>query len=868
MKKLPQPPKLATWLLHLFLREDFRADVTSDLLEQYDDQLARRSQWKANLNYWYQVAGYCRPFAYKAFKQNNINPLIMYQSHVKTTLRGMMKNKLHSVINIAGLSIGIAVSLTIGLWILDELTYDQHFSRYDRIGQVKQTLINNGETQMWTNLPFPLAEEIRQQYNADFEEVAMTSAPSEWLITNPHYKLFKNGLFAEPSFLKVFDVTMMEGDHQALKDISSVIVSKTFATTFFGDHTALGQMINIGGMDVKITGVYEDFPQNTFLSDIQFIGVWEKANLLFNWKGMPDPWRPNMFFIYTLLHPGADFEQASERIRDAKLKNVNELLAKKKPALFIHPMNRWHLHSEFKNGKEAGGRIQYVWLFGIVGVFVLLMACINFMNLSTARSEKRSKEIGIRKAIGSLRSQLLGQFFFESVMTALFAALIALLIVYLSLPAFNTIAVKNVALPLTHPLFWLSYFSFTLFIGLIAGSYPALYLSSIKAVVAIKGAFKAGAGTSLSRKIMVTIQYTISTVLIIGTLAVYIQIQYAKERPMGYSSNGLVTVGINSNDVYQHWDAIKDEIMKSGGVINMAKADASTTNYSSSSSGFSWSGKDPNFSIDFSNIGISDDYGSTIQWEILKGRDFSRDFPSDTLAVIINEAAADFIGFENPVGEIIQWHDTPLTIVGVVRDIITGSPYEKEKPNIYYMSGRGGGVVIARIDPHAVPSQVLARIEKVLKKWDPEMPFRYEFIDDVYHRKFGNEERIGQLSSIFAVLAIFISSLGIFGLSSFMAEQRTKEIGVRKILGASVFQLWKLMCHDFITLIAIACIIAIPTAYVVLGSWLQGFTYHTSLPWWAFALSALTTLGVMMITISWHTLRATWINPSQSLRSE
>lgn len=869
-QKIQNPPRLATWLLHLFLKEELRAEVSADLLEQYDDKISTTTRFRANLNYWYQVIQYFRPFSIKSLRTPQHNPVMMYKSYATTSLRAMLKNKLHAFINITGLSIGMAVALVIGLWLWDELRFDANFSRYDRIGQIKQTVVNNGEIQMWSNLPWPLAEEVRSNYGSDIEEIAMTTSYNVWSVSQGETKLYEIGVFAEPQFLKIFDLPFIEGGRQPLDNMSSITISRSLADKLFNGQDAVGKTFTIDGrMEVTITGVFEDFPTNSTFAEIQFIGAWDMIFNKNDWKNMPDPWRPNMFFVYTLLHEGASaktFDQVSAKIRDVKLRNVNETLAKKKPALFIHPMSRWHLHEQFKEGVETGGRIQYVWMFGIIGIFVILMACINFMNLSTARSEKRAKEIGVRKAIGSMRRQLITQFFFESVMTALFSALISLLLVQLSLPWFNEIAEKQMALPWTSALFWASIVAFTIFIGVVAGSYPAFYMSAIKTISVIKGVMKADTTAFVSRQVMVTFQFAVSMALIMGTAVVYLQIQHAKNRPMGYTSDGLITMWLPFSDKQEPRDALKHELTNSGAVVAVAEAGSSTTAAYSSSSGFDWRGKDPNLSVDFNTNGVGHDYGKTIGWTIVQGRDFSLDFPSDTIAVIINESMARFIGLKDPVGEVIRWHDQPLTIIGVVQNIIVGNPYEDVRPGLYHLFD-GNGVMIARMNPAMSAANAISTIEKLVKKFDPSSPFTFEFIDDAYGRKFGNEERIGKLSTIFASLAIFISCLGIFGLSSFIAEQKTKEIGVRKILGASVFQLWRLMCRDFLVLVTMACVIAVPVAYVFLSRWLEGFTYRTNVSWWVFVASALTTLMIMLVTISWHTWVAARANPVRSLRA-
>lgn len=864
-----KPPRVATRLLRVFIRHDLVEDVVGDLQEQFDYALKTGSPFRARLDYWYQVIHYLRPFAIRKSASYS-NPYPMYKSYFKTALRGMLKNRIHAFINIAGLSVGMAVVIIIGLWIKDELSFEKQFKNYDRVGQIIQHVTNNGEIDTWRSIPFPLADEIRKNYGSDFSQVVLTTEMNSELLETETVKLNKSGIFAEPGFASLFSLDMVRGTRDATKDPSSILLSESTAKSYFGDTDPIGKVMTIGSnLTVNVGGVYEDIPVNSVFHELNFIGAWD---LLYNqpnswFKNMDDPWRPNAFTLYVQLADKATFIGASTKIKDAKLKKVSEALAKKKPTLFVHPMTDWHLYGKFTNGKQAGGRIQYVWMFGIIGSFVLLMACINFMNLSTARSEKRAREVGIRKAVGSLRGQLIAQFFSESVLTAFLSMILGLLLSQLSLSWFNLMADKQMTLPWSSVQLWLGGLAFIIVIGLIAGSYPALYLSSIKSNNALKGTFKAGRFATLPRKILVIVQFTVSVTLIIGTSIVFMQIRYAADRPIGYETNGLISVPVQSDEVHRHFDAIRSGLIDNGSITSMAEAAAPTTEQWSTSSRFEWDGKDPDLSVDFPTFGVSHDYGKTIGWEIVAGRDFSRDFVSDTTALIINEAAVRFMDFKNPVGEVIRWASQPLTVVGVIKDIVVRSPYEVVKPTIYFLSGREH-ILIIRINPTAPASASIAEIESTIKKYDADEPFSYQFMDEQYARKFNNEERVAQLASVFAVLAIFISCLGTFGLSSFVAEQRTKEIGVRKIMGASMYQLWSLMSRDFLSLVVISCIIAVPVAYVLLSNWLLGYHYHTTMPWWLFAGASGVTLLITLLASSWHTLQAAWVNPVKSLRSE
>jgi len=582
---------------------------------------------------------------------------------------------------------------------------------------------------------------------------------------------------------------------------------------------------------------------------------------------MEDPWRPNAFTLFVQLNDNADLGAVSAKIKDAKLKKVNEQLAKKKPALFLQPMSNWHLRSEFDNGVNVGGAIQYVWMFGIIGVFVLLLACINFMNLSTARSEKRAKEVGIRKTMGSLRKQLIIQFFSESFLTVVFSFALSLLFVQLLLPFFNSVADKQMSILWINPYFWTISLVFIIFTALVAGSYPAFYLSSFRPVKVLKGTFKAGRFAALPRKALVVVQFTVSVILIIGTIIVYKQIQFAKNRPVGYTRQGLVNLPL-THEIHKHFNAIKDELIGSGAITSIAEAGSPTTSTWSSTSGFSWKGKDPNLSIDFSNVGVSYDYGKTIGWRIKEGRDFSRDFGTDTSAVILNEAAINFMDLKNPVGETVTWWGTPLTVVGVIHNMVMNSPYDEPQPTIFNLSTEEQSITIAKINPSSNAKDALAKIETVYKKFEKDQLFDFQFADDEYAKKFISEERISKLASFFAILAVVISCLGLFGLASFVAAQRIKEIGVRKVLGASVFSVWNLLSKDFVKLIIISFLLAAPVAWYTMNSWLQDYTYRISIGWEIFLFAGILAITIALLTVSFQAIKAAIANPVKSLRTE
>ncbi|HEV8513347.1 MAG TPA: FtsX-like permease family protein, partial [Cyclobacteriaceae bacterium] len=619
------------------------------------------------------------------------------------------------------------------------------------------------------------------------------------------------------------------------------------------------------------TGVYEDLPYNSTFRNMGYIVPWELYLITYKWiRKMENPWGSNFTQTFAQIADNADMEKVSAKIVNVKFNKLKDEEDRKyKPEVFLHPMSKWHLYSDFKNGKNIGGRIEFVWLFGIIGVFVLMLACINFMNLSTARSEKRAKEVGIRKSIGSLRAQLISQFFSESLVVALLAFAVSLIFVQLALPMFNEVADKKLKLLWGNPLFWIAGISFSVLTGIIAGSYPALYLSSFQPVKVLKGTFRAGRFASLPRKVLVVLQFTVSVTLIIGTIIVFRQIEFAKNRPIGYDRNGLINVYESaSKEIHNHLEAVRNELKNSGAILEMTESGSPTTQVWNTNGGFTWKGKDPALAVDFPNNSVNHDYGKTVGWTFKDGRDFSREYATDSSAFVINESAVKFLGFKNPVGEVLNWNNKPYTIIGVIKDMIVESPYEPVRASLFHIDKDQGSLFILKLNPAKSTQESIEKIKSVFTKYDPAVPFEYKFVDEEYDRKFQSEVRVGKLASSFAILAIFISCLGIFGLASFVAEQRTKEIGVRKVMGASVVNLWGMLSKDFVVLVIISLLLAMPMAYYFMDGWLQKYDYRTGIAWWIFAASGVGALLITLCTVSYQSIKAALANPVNSLRSE
>ncbi|SDL62028.1 ABC transporter permease [Kriegella aquimaris] len=799
----------------------------------------------------------------------------MFKNYLKIAWRNLWKNKGYTAINIGGLALGMAVTLIIGLWIQDELTHNGYFKNNNRIAQVFQSQTFNQETSTGPAIPRPLEKALRDGYADNFKHLVMSSWNISRYLGYKEKSLSKTGNFMQREAPEMLELNILKGEKDGLRELNSVMLSESVAKALFGDEEPIGKTVEVNNQyDVMVTAVYEDIPFNNSFNDAEFLMPWDKLVATQEWmRNAIDHWGNNSFQMFVQIADNTTIEKVTATIKDVK-KNLNEDTAEFNPQLFLFPMKDWYLRSSFENGKQVGGRIKYVWLFGIIGAFVLLLACINFMNLSTARSEKRAKEVGIRKSIGSQRNQLINQFLSESFLVVLFAFIIAVVIVLLSMNGFNDLSKKEISFPWGSGIFWLISVVFILLTALVAGSYPALYLSSFRPVDVLKGTFKAGKHAGLPRKILVVLQFTVSVAFIIGTIIVMQQINHAKNRPVGYDKEGLVQIPTFSEDFAGKYDLMRSEFLNSGAVIEMSASSSPTTQIWSNRGGFEWEGKPEGFQEDLAWTEVTPEYAKSLNLKIVEGRDFSREFASDSNAILINQTALKYMGLVDPIGKFLKDDDEedpepPLKIIGVVEDMITQSPYEPVKQGVYVFDKHGNSSFYnMRLNPNQSASQNMAIIESVFKEHFPNLPFQYDFVDDKYGEKFAAEERIGTLSGVFTALAILISCLGLFGLTSFVAEQRTKEIGVRKVLGATVFNVWNMLSKDFLKLVVISCFIAIPISYYVMNGWLQDYPYHVILEWWIFALAVIGALAITILTVSFQAIKAANANPVKSLRTE
>lgn len=794
----------------------------------------------------------------------------MFKNYFKTAWRNIIKNKTYSIINVLGLATGMAVAMIIGLWIYDEVSANTNFKNYNTIYQVMMNQTFDGIRGSQQALPYPIGEELQTKF-PDFKAVAMCDWGQKRSLIYGEKKISKFGHFIGEDAASMFSLNILEGSKNPLHDPYSIVLTKETADILFGNQDPIGKTVKLDNQtDLKVTAVVDKEPKNSSFT-FDYLIPFQLQESIYPWVKQyhKTNWGNNSWQVFVQLNNNSKEASVDKKIKDVVIAHFTDenTLKHIKPEVFIHPMSKWRLYSDFENGKNTGGFIKYVRMFGILGLIVLLIACINFMNLSTARSEKRAKEVGVRKAVGSGRKQLINQFLSESLLMSAFAFLLALGMVALALPYFNKLTDKDMSLHLANPIFWLIMILFTLVTGLLAGSYPAFYLSSFNPVRVLKGNLKAGKRSSLPRKILVVIQFACSVILMIGTIIVYQQIQYGKNKPIGFNNKGLISVDW-SDDIAKHFDALQQELISSGAATSICQSNSSPSELQSNNNGWEWKGSQPvEKSVLFSTITTTYDYTKTLGIKLLAGRDFSRDF-ADSNSVILNEAAVKRMRLKNPVGEQLKWNDKPMTVIGVIPDIQMESPYRPISPLTIIFNKDWVGSLDVRLNPNMSASQAIALMKPIFERYNPAYPFEYHFADEEYAKKFDYEELVGNLAAIIAVLAIFISCLGLFGLASFTAEQRVKEIGVRKVLGASVFNLWRLLSKDFVILVLLSCVIAIPVGWYCMNEWLKNYQYAVHINIEVFVTVALAAILITLLTVSFQAIKAAVANPVKSLRTE
>ncbi len=780
----------------------------------------------------------------------------------KIAWRNLLKNKSFSFINISGLAIGMATATLILLWIQHEVSYDNFHEEKDRLYQVWNRYTTDGKTGCWNHTPKPMATAISQDY-PEVEGTARVNFLPPVKIASGDKQFYGRGRIVDSSFLKMFTFPVVKGNMVTpLNDVSSIVLTENLAKSIFGDDDPIGKILKLDNTDnFKVSAVVKAPPTNSQF-EFEFLLPWSYMRM----KGRDDTnWPNNSVATYVLLKKNSSLASIEPKIKTLRKKYDK---ADPKIETFLYPMSRWHLYGSFENGRESGGRIEIVRLFGIIAAFILLIACINFMNLSTARSEKRAKEVGVRKVVGAQKKSLVAQFLGESVLLALIAGVIALIIMQLTLPAFNKLVDKKLFIDFGNPLFWIAGLVFVVITGILAGSYPAAYLSSFKPISVLKGSLKAANALVTLRKVLVIAQFSFAIILIIATIIVRQQIQKAQDRQAGYGQDNLVYHFTEGESGKNH-ELIKNELLASGAAVSVTMTSSPVTEGWSNSWGLQWPGKDLKDKTIINVFCADDAVVKTLGLQLVKGRDLDlKNFPTDSNAAILNESAAKHMGFKEPLDQMIKDMGQDWHVIGVVKDFIINSPYHPMEP--MFIAGAKGwfNVIHIKLNGKNSTDKNIATLKSIFKKYNPEYEINYRFADEEYVRKFSDEKRTGTLATLFALLTIVISCLGLFGLSSYMAENRIKEIGVRKVLGASVSSITILLSKDFLKLVFISFVIALPVAYWAMYTWLQNFPYRVAIQWWVFALAGLSAIIIALFTVSFQAIKAAIVNPVKSLRTE
>jgi len=788
----------------------------------------------------------------------------MLKNYLLVTIRSLRKNGFYSFINISGLAIGICCSILISLWVLDELSFNKFIPKSDRIYQVWINAVFNGEINSWTSVPLPTYEAMKTA-DAHIQRSVVTDWGYDHLLTVGENRITKRGFYASEEFLEMFEFPLLAGDKtQVMDDPRSIIISQSLAKSLFGEQDPMGQTIRVDNAeDLKVTGILKDVPSNsTFQFD--YLLTWKFREQVSAWVlRNKTNWGNYSFQVFVELD--------DPKQKDAVQSNIEMILQENgekenNPKYFLYPMLRWRLFSNFKNGVEGSGIYDYVQMFSAIGAFIIIIACINFMNLATARSERRAREVGIRKSVGSRRWELIFQFIGESTFIAFIAFFIAVILAQLVLPAYNTLVDKKLFIDYSSGMFWALSLGMIVLVGFIAGSYPALYLSSFQPVKVLKGKPTIGKGASTPRKVLVTLQFGFSIVLIIGTIVILRQINLVKSRDLGYDKEGLLSV-IYNDEVEKNYRPLKLDLMASGVVEGVTKSNSSITQINSNNF-LGWPGKPEDLRVIFTTIATEYDYTKAMGIKILEGRDFSEDYPADTASIMINKAALDLMGLKDPIGTELPLWGGKRKLIAVLDNVLMGNVHEPIKPLFVIFDPDWIDVVSVRLKKTNDMQASLQVVQDIFEKHAPAYPFEYKFADVEFDKKFKTVNLTSKLATTFAALAIIITGLGLFGLAAFTAEQRTKEIGIRKVMGATVPSLVRLISKDFSILVIISFVLSAPLAWWLMTKYLERYTIRTDVAWWVFPLTGAVALGFALAIVSTQALRAAHANPATSLRNE
>jgi putative ABC transport system permease protein len=790
----------------------------------------------------------------------------MFRNYVKAAWRNLLRDKSHTIINISGLSIGLTCSLLIFLWVTSELSVDAFFPNGGRMYAIYERQFSDNQVRGLYNTPAQLSGELKKEI-PEIEYATSIDENSEKTFRVGEKALKMEGCSADSDFFKVFSYPLIEGSAEtALNSPECLAISQAMAASLFGSaEAAIGKTLRYENRkDFKVTAVFENLPQI----------VSRRFDFVLNWFNFTDDhawstmWGYNGPETVILLRKSAEPAAVESKLRHFLDRlNPNQMAGVFTEELDMQRYQHVYLHGAFEGGKIAGGRIEYVQLFSLIAVFILLIACINFMNLATAKSVKRAREIGVRKVVGARRGALIVQFLTESIFITMFSILVALALAAILLPAFNQLTHKQILLPLNQPMFWLYLSLLTLVTGVVAGSYPALFLSSFNPTKVLKGTLKIGSRSVLFRKGLVVFQFALSFIFITGTIIVSKQISYIQSKNLGFDRGNLIYIPMEGS-LINSYNTFKNEALSLPGVSSVSSVSDKPSNIQGLAGIVNWPEKDPNANIQFAHIGVGYDFVHTMHLQLVSGRDFSSNYSTDTLGFLINEAALSRMGYKNPIGRPLGVIDKKGTIIGVIRDFHFQSMHEEIKPLVISLDPmQKSGLALIRTQAGNT-AEALRGLEGIYNKINPGFPFSYSFADEEYLKLYISEQIVGRLSLIFAFLAIFISCLGLLGLSMFLMEQRLKEIGIRKVLGAGLGTLLVLLSLDFLRLVVLAFVVAVPVSWYFMHLWLESFAYRSTIPWWVFALGGGLMLMTTFATVSVQAMKAALINPVKALKNE
>ncbi len=790
----------------------------------------------------------------------------MLRSYLNIAFRNLTRNSVYSFINIGGLAVGIACSLLILLWVWDEITYDHFHENADRIGILVTINVFSDKVTASRRVPLP-AYEYLKTYDSRIKNTCISHEGGDHLLKVGEKVIFSDGKFVSNEFLSMFQFPLLRGSvKDALIEPKSIVLAETVAKELFGEKDPMGQFIQFGNkFEMKVTGVLKDLPKNSSF-DFEFLFPWSAIITESpEWIKENSNWENEAFQVYIEMQEGADVQEVNSSLTKLiRGKRGNE----NKSEIVIFPLLDWRLRSRFENGKQVGGMIEYVKSFSIIGLFILVVACINFMNLATARSERRAREVGIRKTIGSGRIELVRQFLGESVLITALAFLVALVIVQLALPFFSNLVDKKLFIDYTSPIVWAIAISFILIVGIFSGSYPAFYLSSFNPVKVLKGNLHVGHGNVAPRKILVSMQFFFSIFLMVGMIVVYRQIQYVKHRDMGYDRENLVMFNANE-EMIKNYPEIERQILSSGIAKSITVSGSPVTDIHRNIK-LDWPGRPEGLDISFSQVMTGYNYARTLGIKVVDGRDFTDEFKSDSSSILLNKAAVEVMGVENPVGMQVQLipYKKKWTVVGVIDDVVMKSPFSEVQPGFFMLIPSWIDVITVRLEKSNDLNETISKMGAIFKKLNPSYPFEYQFVDDEFDKKFSEINMVGVLVSLFAILAIFITCLGLLGLAAFTAEQRTKEIGIRKTMGASTGSIINLLTKDFTRLVITGFILSAPVSWWVLNNYLERYTYRIDFSWWIIPAAGMAALLLTIVIVSSQARRVAMGNVVESLKSE